>query len=334
MPTLNVNVAGGEPLFNIASYARRGLGRRDRLSPAEVALISRTVQRAPEVMVKVLTQGSTNLAAVGAHVDYIGRHGTLALETEEGERLHGRDSADTLIEQWDLDLQAHRRSADLIASVGRRPARLMHKLILSMPAGVAPHGVHQAARRFLRDEFAGKHRYAFVLHTDEPHPHVHVVLKAVSERGVRLHIDKRTLRRWREGFAERLRAVGIEANATDRAVRGRSKDAKHDAIFRAARRGSSTHMQQRVETVLQELSRGRIRVEPGKHRLLSTRSHVEAGWRAVKRALLNEGKRALAEQVDEFLSRMPPARTEKEHMAQALLARAHAIRSKELAPTR
>ena len=44
-------------LLDIASYGRRGPGRRDRLSAAETELISRTVRRAPEVMVKVLTRG-------------------------------------------------------------------------------------------------------------------------------------------------------------------------------------------------------------------------------------------------------------------------------------
>jgi hypothetical protein len=31
-----------------------------------------------------------------------------------------------------------------------------------------------------------------VLHTDEPHPHVHMVVKAVSEHGVRLNIRRAT----------------------------------------------------------------------------------------------------------------------------------------------
>jgi hypothetical protein len=35
-------------------------------------------------------------------------------------------------------------------------------------------------------------RYAFVLHTDESHPHVYLVFKAVSEQGVRLDIHKAT----------------------------------------------------------------------------------------------------------------------------------------------
>lgn len=74
MPTIKINVTGGQPLFDIASYARGGSGRRDRFSPAELALISRTVHRAPEVMVKVFSKGSTTLAAVAKHVNYIDRN--------------------------------------------------------------------------------------------------------------------------------------------------------------------------------------------------------------------------------------------------------------------
>jgi hypothetical protein len=56
-------------------------------------------------------------------------------------------------------------------------------------------------RNFAREEFWGQHRYAFALHTDEPHPHVHLVLKAVSEQGVRLNIKKSTLRHWWSEYA-------------------------------------------------------------------------------------------------------------------------------------
>jgi hypothetical protein len=55
----------------------------------------------------------------------------------------------------------------------------------------------------------------------EPHPHVHVIVKAVSEWEARLNIRKATLRGWREEFARHLRAQGIEANATRRVVRYR-----------------------------------------------------------------------------------------------------------------
>jgi hypothetical protein len=334
MPTIKINALGAQPLFDIASYGRRGPQRRDRLSPAEIARISRTVHRAPEVMVKVLTKGATNTAAVVKHVDYIGRQGQLALETDEGERIQGEDIAEGLIDQWNLDLEEHRRRAALTASLSKKPPRLVHKLMLSMPAGTSTEGVRGAAGRFLREEFATKYRYAFVLHTDAPHPHVHAVVKAVSERGVRLRIDKRTLRRWREAFATHLRGQGIEANATDRAVRGQGRVRKTDAIFRAVRRGSSTHMNRRVQEVISELSRGAIAVEPGRQRVLRTRRDIEAGWCAIERMLIEAGKPMLAEEVRRFVQRLPPARTEKEALVHELLSRAQANRSKDRAVTR
>lgn len=89
-----------------------------------------------------------------------------------------------------------------------------------------------------------------VLHTDEPHPHVHVVIKAMSEVGVRLNIREATLRAWRQEFARHLRQHNVEANATERAVRGRVGRSKRDGIYRAALRGESMRMQRRVEEAM------------------------------------------------------------------------------------
>src|SRR5205085_11119258 len=110
-----------------------------------------------------------------------------------------------------------------------------------------------AARNFAREEVALKHRYALVLHTDEPHPHVHLVVKAVSEQGDRLNIRKATLREWRREFARHLREQGIAANATERAVRGEGRTHKTDGIYRATLRGESTHTRARVEALASEL---------------------------------------------------------------------------------
>jgi hypothetical protein len=52
------------PVLDLASYARHGPGRRDRLSPAHIALIARTVRGVPEVMIKMLNQGGNSLGAV------------------------------------------------------------------------------------------------------------------------------------------------------------------------------------------------------------------------------------------------------------------------------
>src|SRR6202034_1929601 len=131
-------------------------------------------------------------------------------------------------------------------------------------------GVLEAARNFAREEFALKHRYALVLHRAEPHPHVHLVVKAVSELGVRLNIKKATLRAWRHEFARHLRQQGIAANATDRAVRGETRIHKADGVYRAMLRGESSQVRARVEAVANELLTGRVHLEPGKSALTET----------------------------------------------------------------
>jgi type IV secretory pathway VirD2 relaxase len=112
--------------------------------------------------------------------------------------------------------------------------------MFSMPPGTPPGKVLGAVRNFAREGFWSQHRYAFALHTDDAHPHVHLVLKAVSEQGVRLNIKKATLRHWRSEFARNLRLLGVEANTTERAVRGETRKAKKDGIYRASQRGDST----------------------------------------------------------------------------------------------
>lgn len=309
-------------LLDIASYARRGSGRRDRLTAGELALIERTVRRTPEVMVKVLTKDSNNLRSVARHLNYIGRYGELGLETDDGDHVQGRSAGRALVGDWDLDLDADRRDTELSPAHGRAP-KLVHKIMLSMPPGTPAKGVLGAARNFAREEFALKHRYALVLHTDEPHPHVHLVVKAVSEQGERLNIRKATLRSWRAEFARHLREQGIAANATDRAVRGVSRTHKRDGIYRAARRGASVHMQARTSALMSELRTGLLQPESGSSKLLATRREVDKGWEAVH-DLLSHTHRELANQVAEFQRQMAAPRTEKGWLAEGLLSRARA----------
>ena len=164
---------------NIVSDGRGGSKGSIRRSADQIATIDRTVRRVPEAMVKVLPKDSNSLRSVGRHLNYIGRYGKLDLETDDGERVQGKDASQRLLEDWDLDLEKDRREADLASVTGRSP-KLVHKIMLSMPPGTPPKGVLEAARNFAREEFALRHRYALALHTDEPHPHVHLVVKAVG----------------------------------------------------------------------------------------------------------------------------------------------------------
>lgn len=329
-----IRLERGRPILDIASYGRAAPGARASLTPGQIEQIHRTVTRAPEVMVKVTGGGGSNSSrGINAHFKYISRQGELEIETDYGERLAGRGAGQQLINDWDLDLDEDRKRPDLFAANRRKAPKLVHKIIFSMPAGTPPRKVLAAVRDLAREEFGLKHRYAMVLHTDEPHPHVHVVVKAASEDGVRLDIRKETLRHWRQEFARQLRARGVEANATERSVRGQNRTPKRDVIFRAARRGESSHMTARVHEVARELKAGSLD-GTGASKLQQTRLEIVRGWRAVRDLLLVEGRHQLAHEVGQFVSQMPPPRTDKELLAQELAEMAMRSRSTVLALTR
>jgi hypothetical protein len=255
-------------------------------------------------MVKVLTRGATTTAQVRDHAAYVGREGALEVETDDGERLKGQDVGDRLVQDWNLDLPAD-GSTERVARGGGREARLVHKLIFSMPAGTPADKVQGAVRDFAREEFGLQHRYAFALHTDEPHPHVHLIVKAVSEQGERLNIRKDTLRAWRAGFAEQLRARGVEANATERATRGQSRKALKDPIYRANERAASTHVRERRLAAERMKATGKRSPRvPGGMRLSETNEQIVSGYQALADRLIHEGEQDLGASVREFAERI------------------------------
>lgn len=289
-----------------------------RLSPAQIEHIERTVRRAPEVIVRVVSAQSNDFGSVRKHFDRIARHGELGLETDCGEVVRGPSVGRRLMEEMDLDLEEYRRQLELMVPRGRRPPKLVHKIVLSMPQGTPCQGLLAAARYFLREQFGVAHRYAFVLHTVRTHSYVHVVVKAMSERGVRLHIRKPTLRRWRLAFAHHLREQNITANATERAVRGQNRESKLKAIYHTERRGASTRLC--LPEAATGLRRRGLRKESGKSKLAQTRAAVERRWRVIRDSLIREGRHDLAEEVERFLDAMPPPRTRREQIAWELTA--------------
>jgi len=296
-----------EPLLDIISLARRG--PNGRLSPEEISLVVRTLRRTPEVMVKV-SGGAKSSAGALAHLKYIDRRGELELETDEGVKLKGRDSERSVVEDWELDVLAARSRSPYRGTAGRKPYKLLHNIVLSMPAGTSPERLLAASRNFAREEFALKHRYLMVLHTDQQHPHVHLVVKAVSEEGRRLNIRKATLRGWRRDFATQLRAQGIAANATERAVRGQVRPPVSDGIFRLAERGD-LRRRPGGSASLDSLTGGAGTAERRNTATLQeTRRKVVEAWGIISTQMLNAGH-PLAEEVWQFIGRMPKPRTEQ-----------------------
>lgn len=329
---------GAEQGLEFVSHGRGGPSQRMHLTAEQVAQIARTVRGVPEVLVKV-SGGGREIGAVKAHLAYIDRHGKLELESDDGRTVTGKEAAAEIVNDWNLDLSAGQyRSAPAEGERDKRP-KLVHNIVLSMPGRTPGNAVLAAARQFARENFALQYRYAMVLHTDQAHPHVHLVVKAEHELepGKRLHIRKATLRQWREDFAQALREQGVAANATPAGVRGKMRRVKKDPIHQRLKaialderrrdKGqesvsvpvASTFMAAKVKSIAKELASGSIDVNAGRARLVGTRDLVVDGWREVASQLRDQGDARLASQVDEFVARMPPVQTEKEAIARGLL---------------
>jgi hypothetical protein len=315
-----------EAAFDIVSYGRRGSGRPTRFTREQVEQIARTVCRAPEVVVKVSGGAKTTRGAV-AHLQYISRQGELEVETDDGERLQGKDVAARLGEDWDLDIDAALNRWRAMERGGRRQTKLVHNIILSMPSGTSPGRLLAASRDFAREEFALKHRYAMVLHTDQAHPHVHLVVSAYNREATRLNVRIADLRRWREQFARHLRQHGIEANATPSQVRGRLSDYQKDGIFRAAQRGESRFEWECERRATAATQFGRPKRSTSLGRNFETAETAQHDWLTTSSTLENQGFRGLAAEVEQFRQTLRIPMTREERALAAAAARAQTERA-------
>ena len=193
-----------------AALSRTALQARARV--IRQRLHATVVRSAPQVMVKV-TGGGRGMGAIAAHFRYISKHGRLPIEDDRGVVRDGKDGMAAVVEQW-------RHAGALIPE--RSTRREAFNVMLSMPAGASASAVQEAARAFARAELAN-HRYVMVLHTHQANPHLHLSVRAEGKDGQRLNPRKPDLRRWRETFAEKLRELGIEAEASSQITRGASR---------------------------------------------------------------------------------------------------------------
>jgi hypothetical protein len=346
------DVAGG---INPGSFGRKaGMGGQSAAGWAD--RMGASGRGAKEVLVKI-SGGGRDADGVQAHFEYIDRHGKLDIETDHGEVLHGKTAATELINDWALDYGAvpgAPHSRNRVGTDGkRRQPRQAFNIVLSMPAGTPPQTVLQAVKKFAREEFAHQHRYAMALHAEEKekhgmHPHVHLVVKAEHEYdGSRLNPRKTDLQRWRERFAEYLTELGVAATATRREDRGFVKTHKKTPIYRAARReqkkpraagvtnlymdaGDSVFMRKKLEAIKRELRRaGKVSDRDAYRSLMNVRSQVNERYGEAIDWLRKEGREDEARRFEIMQRTLPPVRSEKQLIAEALIARQHIKKGKE-----
>ena len=194
--------------------------------------------RVTEVVIKVISAGSNTLEAIQVHFEDLqnGKHRALELDSFSTPVV-GKKAARALIDDWDLDLDALYWRQPYFVPARRKTPKLVHKILFSMPAATPPDKLLGAVRNFAQQEFADRHRYVLALHTDEPHPHVHMVLKAMAEGWeYHLNIRKPMLQEWRKDFAHHLRALGVAAKATRRMASRKMRTSRLQGIYRPVNR--------------------------------------------------------------------------------------------------
>lgn len=308
---------------------RPPVGRRRR--PEEVlsapgarrevrARLARLVAKAPEVMVKV-TGRTRSAAHLKAHLEYISRNGELALEGPDGWPISGRREVRELSEDWSsIALADSRRRANSPFSVS---------LVLSMPKGTDPFALRDAARAFAQAAFGARFDYVFALHTDEPHPHVHVAVQARGSSGERLNPKKADLEAWRQLFARELRERGVEAEATPRRARGVTRKAERGPIRRIRERAEQGRgavgsvQRSALREAAQTVFGGEAEAKPWERRLMARQQRTRALYLAQARLLqaaADADDRRLGREVEAFVRAMPAPDTQRLALARALRA--------------
>lgn len=294
------------------------------VTPAMRSRLERIVARVPEVMVKV-TGRTKGIAHLCSHLAYITRNGDLAAETETGVAMEGREGLRDLQARWSEDVALDTKRANRTLSVN---------MILSMPPGTDGVKVRDAVRAFAIDTFEGRYDYAFVLHQDDVHPHVHLTVRAAGYDGRRLNPRKADLHQWREQFAHELRSRGIAAEATPRRTRGQVRKADRGKVRAIRERGVQPRVERQArEEVVQTLS-GDTAARPWEERIRQRQADIRTRYLAFAEEIsrsADPADRALSERIRGFVEEMPPLETRR-HALREELARISAFRKSQREP--
>jgi hypothetical protein len=200
----------------------------------------------------------------------------LELETSEGEILTRADEMMKLAREW----QQHEMSDE-----ARRQGATAISIVFSMPPGTDPEKVREAVREFAETDMSNR-RWAMALHTDEPHPHVHLIMANRDEDGRRINPDRAFLQHCRERFAENLRALGVEADATKRITRGYPLKRDQLPIHKMRERGATPDVDKgRAATVKAEAPDAKERLSERVKQRSKTAENVEVVKGVYQRAI-------------------------------------------------
>ncbi|UWQ85982.1 relaxase/mobilization nuclease domain-containing protein [Leisingera caerulea] len=304
------------------------------ISVADKARLARVVKGTTEVMVKVtkpaktdkhgnpikVTRG-TEARRVADHINYISRNGKLEVETSSGEVLKGKQATSELFRDW-IEKHDDARAAGMASD----RTRITTSILFSMPGNTNASGVKDAVRALAEQEFGGRHDYAMALHTDTPHPHVHLTVRTVGHDGVKLNLRKADLQHLRDTFAEKLRQRGIEAESTPRYARGKTRRGESTPVYKIRQRGGKPYIDAKKRNEARrdlERNNGVLPTHAWDAAIADRRNKVMRTYTGAARILAQSddpADRGLAQETGRFTARLTEVVTQRAEIARSLEA--------------
>lgn len=127
--------------------------------------------------------------------------------------------------------QAELKAASGAAKTGRKLRQAVYTYSLAWAPDERPeqHEMIEAARATLKELGVADHEALLVIHTDEPHPHIHVILNRVHpETGLaaKLANDHLKLSRWAEAYEKQQGKIRCEQRVENNALRDQGQFVK------------------------------------------------------------------------------------------------------------
>ena len=267
------------------------------------------VKKTPEVMVKV-SGNSKSMAKLTNHVDYISRNGKVEIEDQDGGTYSGKGVVNGILDDW-KDAQGIPQTEAKAEEQGSPRQSL--NIVLSMPAGTDRDALKNAARSFAEEAFSG-HQWFMAEHRDTEQPHVHFCVKIADEYGHRLKPRKDDLQLWREKFADKLGEYGVEANATKRQARGKTRKSQSQAQYHSTKekRPLKYNQNRRRETADAIRFGKNIEDAPPLTKAKQTRGDVLRNAQGFADELRSQGEQLLANGLDKHFKSLPPVESEQQ----------------------
>lgn len=284
----------------------------------------RATRNLPQAVMKISSY-SKGASRAGAHLAYISRNGELELESPQGEKLRDHGDIKERLDEWAMDFGDRKNSRDTV------------NIVLSSPRGSDVEAVRAAVRDFAQKNFGQTNDYLFAIHDDTNNPHGHLAVKMRGYDGEKLNPGRKDLREWRASYAESLRAVGVEVDASRRSERGVGIKAVSQKIWNiknnSERKGGSEIPESEkslVKSVVEDLKQGKrqgdkpwakaskAKTQKHKEKLESLAESVEEVGESKSDAKLT----AIGKQIKRYAKSIPEPKTKAEVVEKAILERA------------